>query len=278
MLLYYCAGLSIDLDVGEVKSPTDECLRLSPINRKLLVVLIGRAGELVTRQELFESVWPNQLVNEDVLTRAMSDIRTQLARFNATEKFIETLPKRGYRWLPALSARAAESCTISDKPVISLSTVVPPRSSLWRSMVLYLAIAIVATMLVSAVISWKAGETELRVALLPVMEDGEPNATEANANLALRNVLRTYQGINLLSHNALASRPQNPFPYLYREFDVRWIIESKVTHLAGEKFFELSLVDAQTGMEKRTAAIRMDSNNLQSLLLRALEQELMLAR
>ncbi len=277
MSLHYCAGLCIDLDLGEIKNSTGECLRLSPINRKLLVILIARADDLVTRQELFEIVWPKQLVNEDVLTRAMSDIRTQLAKLNATEKFIETLPKRGYRWLPALSECTADSRFVPEETIAAFSQGVLPRSSLWRSTVLYLVIAAVATMLLSVAVSWKADEARLRVALLPV-EEGRPDTAEANANLVLRKVLRTYPGINLLSHNALVSRTQNPFPYLYREFDVRWIIESKVMHLAGEKFLELSLVDAQTGLEQRTAAIKIDSNNLQSLLLRALERELMLGR
>lgn len=279
--LYRCAGLCIDLDVGEIKNPQDDSLRLSPINRRLLMVLTDRAGELVTRQELFDAVWPNQLVNDDVLTRAMSDIRTQLAKLNAAEKFIETLPKRGYRWLPELTAWTAEAMSTADVPVtelITTSATVRSQSPLWRTLVLYVVIAAFATMLISAWISKSAQTPSLRVVLLSVFANEEPTSAEENVNRALREVLRNYPGINLLARNALGNDQQNPMPYLYSEFDVHWVIESRVTRIAGQEFIELSLVDAQTGVEQRAASVRLDNNKLPTLLLRALDEELILAR
>lgn len=280
--LYRCAGLCIDLDVGEIKNPECDSLRLSPINRRLLMVLTDRAGELVTRQELFDVVWPNQLVSDDVLTRAMSDIRTQLAKLNVAEKFIETLPKRGYRWLPELTAWSAEIGPTDAAPLttelLATPTEVHAQLPLWRTSMIYIVIAVLATMLIGAWISGNANAPSLRVALLPVFANEEPTPAEENANRALREVLRTYPGVNLLSRNALMGGQQNPLPYLYREFDVHWIIESRVTRIAGQEFIELSLVDAQTGVEQRAASVRLDNNKLPTILLRALDQELVLVR
>ncbi|PUA27934.1 MAG: hypothetical protein B0W54_15605 [Cellvibrio sp. 79] len=281
--LYSCAGLSIDLGLGEVKNPAGDSWRLNPINQRLLMVLIDRAGELATRQELFDFVWPNQLVSDDVLTRAISDIRTQLVKLNSTEKFIETLPKRGYRWLPELTAGLVAATPVDTVPVeenlIEQSPGAPhSRVSLWRMLLIYVVIAALATMSISAWLSWKAHMPLLHVALVPIFAGAEPSETEESVDRALRDVLRAYPGVHLLSRNAMSGHAENPFPYLYREFDAHWVIESRVVRIAGQEVIELGLVDAQTGVEQRAASVRLDSNKLQANLLRVLDRELIFAR
>ncbi len=65
---------------------------------QVLVELCRRAGEVVTRDELIERVWPGVVVSDDVLTRCVYELRRQLPHDGESDQgFIETLPKRGYR-------------------------------------------------------------------------------------------------------------------------------------------------------------------------------------
>jgi Tol biopolymer transport system component/DNA-binding winged helix-turn-helix (wHTH) protein len=76
--------------------------RLTPKAMEVLVVLAARAGELVTREEVLEKVWPDVHVQEEVLTRAVADLRKALDDDRREPRYIETIPKRGYRLVAPL--------------------------------------------------------------------------------------------------------------------------------------------------------------------------------
>jgi Tol biopolymer transport system component/DNA-binding winged helix-turn-helix (wHTH) protein len=76
--------------------------RLTPKAMEVLVVLAARAGELVTREEVLEKVWPDVHVQEEVLTRAIADLRKALDDDRREPRYIETIPKRGYRLVAPL--------------------------------------------------------------------------------------------------------------------------------------------------------------------------------
>jgi hypothetical protein len=57
----------------------------------------GRAGEVVAKQELLDEVWGGRIVGEDALIGAVSQVRKALGDDARSPRFVETLPKRGYR-------------------------------------------------------------------------------------------------------------------------------------------------------------------------------------
>jgi DNA-binding winged helix-turn-helix (wHTH) protein len=63
-----------------------------------LLVLIANAGSLMRKQELHERLWPGTFVEDVTLARTISDLRQILAR-HSTSKYIETVPKHGYRFV-----------------------------------------------------------------------------------------------------------------------------------------------------------------------------------
>ena len=63
--LSHCATLEFDLELGTVKNALGETQRLSPINLKLLAYLLAHQGEVISRTELFDAVWPNQIVSDE---------------------------------------------------------------------------------------------------------------------------------------------------------------------------------------------------------------------
>src|SRR5258706_13300532 len=97
--------------------------RAEPINPtvfKILQILLERAGDSVTKEELMKCVWPDSFVEEGNLNRNMSTLRKALDEKPSDHKFIETIPKTGYRFIapvraidyqaPAGALRKAPSC------------------------------------------------------------------------------------------------------------------------------------------------------------------------
>lgn len=265
---FNCAALEFDLVLGTVKNALGETQRLSPINLKLLTHLVVRHGEVVSRAELFDAIWPNQIVSDDVLTRAVSDVRTQLAKLDASVKFIETLPKRGYRWIqeacPA-SEQVASGASVLQAPSITNvsefpSTVLNHMSRQFGHVLFYVA----AAFLLAGGILWFIGQSmisQINVAVLPTGYDRPQISLVAKVvDENLLRVLRKSPQIKLVSKSAIDSRPQNPFPYFFSEFGAKWVIESRVSDLEGINRVELSLVDARTGLELRNASFDAASN------------------
>ena len=92
--------------------------QLEPRLVHLLCYLAANADRVLTRDELIRELWPHVVVNENSLTRAISELRKHLAIDATSERvYIETIPKKGYRLLPPLeSVRPASSAVAIPAP------------------------------------------------------------------------------------------------------------------------------------------------------------------
>lgn len=79
----------------------DEVISLTPKEFALLKFLIENHGRTVEKDEIIENIWSDTFVEEGTLTRNISWLRKKLAVYTDA-KIIETLPKRGYRFLPSI--------------------------------------------------------------------------------------------------------------------------------------------------------------------------------
>ncbi|WP_229266706.1 winged helix-turn-helix domain-containing protein [Leptospira sp. severe_002] len=95
----------------------------------LLAVLVGRAGAPVSKEALIEAAWPAQAVEDSNLTVQIAAIRRILADVAGGAEWIETLPRRGYRYIgPAVdacgldpaSAVAEAPLSLPDRPSIAV--------------------------------------------------------------------------------------------------------------------------------------------------------------
>jgi DNA-binding winged helix-turn-helix (wHTH) protein len=73
-------------------------VRLGGRARDLLRLLVDHAGDVVSKSEIMDAVWPGQAVEENNLTVQMSTLRRILDAGRAEGSFIETVPGRGYRF------------------------------------------------------------------------------------------------------------------------------------------------------------------------------------
>lgn len=95
---------TLDPATGELRCDTAR-RRLEPKSADLLVLLASAPSRVFSKEEIFEAIWPGVTVAEDTLARAISKLRKALEDDPKTPRFIETIPKRGYR----LIAEAAEN-------------------------------------------------------------------------------------------------------------------------------------------------------------------------
>ena len=80
-------------------------VELSPKAFETLLVLLRNSGRLVPKEELMRSVWPDTTVEEGNLTLAIHNLRKALANGSDGTKYIETIPRHGYRFVTEVQER-----------------------------------------------------------------------------------------------------------------------------------------------------------------------------
>ena len=91
---------------------------LTPRILDLLIVLVERKGELVSKEALLNLVWTDSFVEEGNISRAVSTLRRNLGAQSNGGDFIETVPKLGYRFIAPVKL-AEETLPIKDAAPVS---------------------------------------------------------------------------------------------------------------------------------------------------------------
>ena len=81
----------------------DELVSLTPKAFDILLTLLENAGRIVNKDDLMKKVWPNTFVEEGNLTQNVSLLRKALGESATGPQFIETVPRRGYRFVAAVN-------------------------------------------------------------------------------------------------------------------------------------------------------------------------------
>jgi TolB-like protein/DNA-binding winged helix-turn-helix (wHTH) protein len=116
---YRFGPFTLDLRSGDL-TRNGRPIRLQEKPRSLLLALAERRGELVSRKELHEHLWPNDTFVdfEDGLNAAMSKLREALEDSSQFRKYIETERGRGYRFIARVE--------VVYEPGVAVPTLVPP--------------------------------------------------------------------------------------------------------------------------------------------------------
>jgi TolB-like protein/DNA-binding winged helix-turn-helix (wHTH) protein/cytochrome c-type biogenesis protein CcmH/NrfG len=107
---------------------------LPPKDLETLLVLVERAGHIVEKEELLEKVWPGVFVEEGNLARHIFNLRQVLGENPDGRKYIETIPKRGYRFVAAVQEdpeATAPYSTVQDSEQAQTTVHFGQKRSLW---------------------------------------------------------------------------------------------------------------------------------------------------
>ena len=123
---------SFVLDIAAAQLRRDgQVLPLRPKAFALLQALVQRPGELVTKDELLDTVWGRRFITEGVIKAVVAELRDALADDPKAPRWIETVPRRGYRFAAAVQALAVPTPTMAvpttaPVPVGNLPAVIEP--------------------------------------------------------------------------------------------------------------------------------------------------------
>lgn len=148
------AHFEFDRQTGELRQD-GAIVDLPPQPTRVLSLLLARAGELVTRDALREHLWPDTIVEFDHgLNTCIRQIRDALGEEAAAPRYIQTVPRRGYRFIAALEPEADAG---------RAATPIPRR----RTPVLLGIAGLLTTALLLAVAAVNAPHPGRRVAVMP---------------------------------------------------------------------------------------------------------------
>ncbi len=137
-----------------------EPVSLAPTAFGTLVVLVRRAGQTVTKDELMAAVWPRSFVSEESVTQCVYALRRALGDDPAHPRYIATLSKRGYRFVAPVAHLSSEShgASAADSPHQAQASVsrnpsnVEPATTQPRRMLLFGLVVLVA---IGAAVLWR---------------------------------------------------------------------------------------------------------------------------
>ena len=116
---YHFGDFEFSVRAGELRK-NGEVVRLQQQPSRVLLALLEYSGEVITRDELRERVWPNVSVQDfdNSLRVAINKLRQALDDDPENPQYVETLPRRGYRWLyPVTVHENSPAITDDDEQV-----------------------------------------------------------------------------------------------------------------------------------------------------------------
>jgi TolB-like protein/DNA-binding winged helix-turn-helix (wHTH) protein len=233
----------LDVRAGELRKAGVK-LRLQGQPIQVLAALLNSAGELVTREELQAQLWPAEtFVDFDhSLHNAIARIREALGDSAGTPRYIETLPRRGYRFIGTVERIGFEEPLRSapiEPPLLSSEAPVVPVQS--RRRTIFIAIAALLMVVAVAVVllltlSHRASATPSvrSIAVLPLANfSGDPAqeyfvdgmTDELITDLAKIGSLRVISRTSVMRYKGT----KKSLPEIARELNVDGIIEGSVT-------------------------------------------------
>jgi TolB-like protein/DNA-binding winged helix-turn-helix (wHTH) protein/Flp pilus assembly protein TadD len=254
---------------------------------KLLEVLLERPGEVVTREELRSRVWPNESFGDfdQAVNIAIAKLRSALGDSAENPRFIETLPKRGYRFIASVSfveadghirmPQSASAPSAGSEPGFQLQgnglalspvteegaqlqspglTVAPPhrlRPTRWVIMALafVLGVAILSVLLFRSRDHAPAPIRSLAVLPLDNLSgDASQNYFSDGMTDELITDLAQISALRVISRTSVMvyKGARKPLPQIARELHVDAIVEGTVLRAGDQVRITAQLIDAST--------------------------------
>jgi TolB-like protein/DNA-binding winged helix-turn-helix (wHTH) protein/Flp pilus assembly protein TadD len=263
----------VSLQSGEVRKAGLR-IRVQQQPMKLLEILLEHPGEVVTREELRSRVWPTDSFGDfdQALNIAIGKLRSALGDSAESPRFIETLPKRGYRFIADVSVADAEVRPRKPEPVAgdpvalepktepghmiqAAGLAIVPKYGLWATRQVILALALVLGLTILSLWLFRSrvpAPTGVRsLAVLPLenlsgdvsqnyFADGMTD--ELITDLAQISALRVISRTSVMVYKGA----RKPLPQIARELNVDAVVEGTVLRSGDRVRITAQLIEAST--------------------------------
>ncbi|MBT8460192.1 MAG: winged helix-turn-helix domain-containing protein [Boseongicola sp.] len=95
-------GIILNGSDGSLSSHSGDTIELRPQSREVLKLLAGSPNRIVSKEEFTDAVWGGRMVSEDSLVQCIAEIRSAIG--DSDRKIIQTVPRKGYRFVPPADA------------------------------------------------------------------------------------------------------------------------------------------------------------------------------
>jgi TolB-like protein/DNA-binding winged helix-turn-helix (wHTH) protein/Tfp pilus assembly protein PilF len=259
----------VSLQSGEVRKAGLR-IRVQQQPLKLLEILLEHPGEVVTREELRSRVWPNESFGDfdQALNIAIGKLRSALGDSAENPRFIETLPKRGYRFIADVSVFDADARpkklesvagdpwdTVPGNTLQGAGLALAPKRRRWLTRGLIVAVALVLSWAILSVWLFRSrapAPTGIRsIAVLPLENlsgDASQNyfadgmTDELITDLAQISALRVISRTSVMVYKGA----RKPLPQIARELNVDAVVEGTVLRSGDQVRITAQLIEAST--------------------------------
>lgn len=198
-------------------------VRLQPQPARVLAILVSRAGEVVSRDELRQQIWSDgtYVDFERGLNFAVAHIRAALGDSAEAPRYIETIPKRGYRFIAPVRRPPNGDEAVTPPPSEEASARPPesriePRIS--RAFVVSATLAVLAIAALVAVLWPRADARTVRVAVVPFdNETGEDAFDDVAVAIADQTVARLATPERLMRLSVIGNAASLRRPRAFRD-------------------------------------------------------------
>ena len=121
---YEFGDFRIDVSERTLLGRSGVVVQLTPKAFDTLLLLVENGGHVLGKRELMEKVWPESFVEENNLAQNISVLRKALGEGARGVKYIETVPKRGYRFVGGVRETWDESVDVLVRERTSASIVI----------------------------------------------------------------------------------------------------------------------------------------------------------
>ena len=238
----------LDLGTGELRKRGTR-VRLQQQPFQVLALLIEHRGEVVSREELRQTLWPaNTFVDFDHgLNKAINKIRGALGDSADSPRFVETVARRGYRFVADVSV---DEPVLPSMPAVTATGAAPTRRT-WVLPAVLIG-AFVVSLVVWRVHSGSGAPAPIRsLAVLPLeslsgdasqdyFADGMTD--ELIADLGQISALRVISRTSVMGYK----HTRKPLPQIARELNVDAVVEGTVLRSGNQVRITAQLIDAAT--------------------------------
>lgn len=250
--------------------------RLAPQPSQLLLLLLENYPDIVEREEILAALWPDVAVDyQRSLHFCVRQIRAALQEDAANPRFIQTIPRRGYRWIApferassAVETKKKKEVGASPKPVLPQ----PFQFAFISNKILGVVAIVTLSLFIYFLGAWqdadlpdKMAETgQIRVAIMP-FQPGKSDHGFAGNDIALRlveSLTNEYKSdFQIIGPTTTGAYPPGKIRALIQDFEVDWIINGRFSQVQDTSRLLAEVIRAADGAHVWVKYFDSDTDN-----------------